>query len=83
LTQERHPLCESERDETAGEMSQEKIEIVQRFFEANERAMKAYWRNLRSIADAVRDDDLEPEAREVWSLVHPDAVWKTVRRRGS
>jgi hypothetical protein len=39
--------------------------------------MKAYWRNPRPIADAIRDDDLEPAEREVWNLVHPDAVWNT------
>ena len=58
-------------------MSQENVEVVQRFFEANERALKAHWENPRSLADAVRDEDLDPEAREAWGLLHPEVVWNT------
>src|SRR4051794_28088896 len=58
-------------------MSQENVEIVQRFFEASDRATEAYWRNPRSIADSMKAGDLDPEAEELWALVHPEAVWNT------
>jgi hypothetical protein len=46
-------------------MSQENVEIVQRLFEASDRATEGYSRNPRSIADSMRAGELDPEAEEL------------------
>jgi ketosteroid isomerase-like protein len=56
-------------------MSQENVETVRQFYEAVERWMAAYWRDPRSIADALKADDLIPEGKAVFELVAPDFVW--------
>jgi ketosteroid isomerase-like protein len=56
-------------------MSQENVELVRRLYEVVERAMKAYFRHPRPVAAAIRDDDLDPEVREAFDLLHPDVVW--------
>ncbi len=58
-------------------MSQENVEIVRRFFEASERSLKAYWKKPRSLAEALKADDLDHETEEMWKLLHPDVVWNT------
>ena len=58
-------------------MSQENVEIVRRFFEASERFLKAYWKKPRSLAEALKANDLDHETEEMWKLVHPDVVWNT------
>ena len=57
-----------------GAMSEENVETVRRFYEALERAVIAYW-NPRSIADALSDDDLDPDAMATFGLLAPDIVW--------
>jgi ketosteroid isomerase-like protein len=59
-------------------MSKENVEIVRRFFEAAERFLEAYWEiKPRPLAEAVKADDPDPETKEMWALLHPDAVWVT------
>ena len=53
------------------------MELVRRFFEASERSLKTYWDNPRSLAEAVRANDLDPEAEEMWTMLDPDVVWNT------
>ena len=56
-------------------MSKENVETVRRFSQAAERALAAHARNRRSLAEAVRADDMSPEDEELWRHLHPDAVW--------
>jgi ketosteroid isomerase-like protein len=56
-------------------MSQENVEIVERFFAAVERAMESYWSDPRSIAAAMKEGDLTPEGEEAFSFLDPDIVW--------
>jgi hypothetical protein len=42
-------------------------EVVRRFYEALERSWEAYWRNPRSLAEAVDADDFELEAGRPWN----------------
>jgi limonene-1,2-epoxide hydrolase len=58
-------------------MSEESVETVERFFEAMDRASKAYWGNPRSIADSIREGALDAEAKEAWGLMHSEVVWNT------
>jgi ketosteroid isomerase-like protein len=58
-------------------MSQENVEIVRGFFDATERAIAAYWENPRSLGDAMKTDDLDPESKDAWKSLHPDVVWNT------
>jgi ketosteroid isomerase-like protein len=58
-------------------MSQENVELVRRAFDALERAFDAYWKEPRSIAEAIEADDW-PEWSEAFSFIHPDVVWQTV-----
>src|SRR5438270_10470770 len=38
---------------------------------------RAYWRNPRSIEDALKTGDLDPETAELLSYLHPEVEWKT------
>ena len=58
-------------------MSQENVEIAQRFSKAFERASRAYWRNPRSLEDGLKTGDLSPEAAELMSYLHPEVEWRT------
>lgn len=58
-------------------MSNEKVELVRRFFEATERMIASYWKNPRSLAEAVRADEVVPEAEEAWKLLDSGFVWNT------
>jgi ketosteroid isomerase-like protein len=58
-------------------MSQQNVELVRRAFDALERAFDAYWKEPRSIAEAIEADDW-PEWSESFAFIHPDVVWQTV-----
>ena len=58
-------------------MSQENVEVVRRALDALGRAFESYWREPRSIADALEAGDW-PEWTEAFAYVHPESVWKTV-----
>jgi hypothetical protein len=44
-------------------MSQENVDVVRSFMDAVQRFFNAYWKDPRSIAEAVEADDLWPEYR--------------------
>jgi ketosteroid isomerase-like protein len=58
-------------------MSQQNVEIAQRFSKAFERASRAYWKDPRSLEDGLKTGDLSPEAAELISHLHPEIEWKT------
>jgi ketosteroid isomerase-like protein len=58
-------------------MSQENVEVVQRFFEAVERLLEA-WKPSRSILEAMKAGDIPPEAREALVYMRPEAEWSPV-----
>ena len=58
-------------------MSEENVDLVRRFFEASGRSLEAYWKNPRSLVEAVNANDLDHETGEMWELLHPDVVWNT------
>ena len=58
-------------------MSQENVEIVERYIEAVDRALLAYWREPRSAEELLNAGELAPEGIELASLVHPNVEWKT------
>ncbi|HMC07262.1 MAG TPA: nuclear transport factor 2 family protein [Solirubrobacterales bacterium] len=55
-------------------MSQENVEIVQRFFGAIERLLQVS-ETSRSLLDAMNASDLPPEAKEALGYLTPDAAW--------
>ena len=57
-------------------MSQENVEIVERYFGAAVRALDAYWDSPRSMAQALVGHDLDGDSRQVLDLMHPDMRWK-------
>jgi ketosteroid isomerase-like protein len=59
-------------------MTQRNVETVRQFFEKIERAFDAYWNEPRSIAAAVRTQNLWPAWSEVFSCVDPQIEWQTV-----
>jgi ketosteroid isomerase-like protein len=58
-------------------MSQENVALVRRFMDAIERGFDAYWKDPRSIATALEEDDLWPEWAEAYEFVHPQIEWQT------
>jgi ketosteroid isomerase-like protein len=58
-------------------VSQENVEIVRRFFDALERSLNA-WDRSRSLAEAVRRDDLPQESREAFRYLSPEAEWNPI-----
>src|SRR2546423_6503597 len=58
-------------------MSQANVEIAERFTKAFERANRAYWRNPRSIEDGLKTGDLDPEAEQLISYLHPEVEWQS------
>jgi ketosteroid isomerase-like protein len=59
-------------------MSEENVEVVRRFIDAMQHSFEAYWKNPRSIAEALQTDTLWPEYREALSFLDPEFEWKTV-----
>jgi ketosteroid isomerase-like protein len=55
-------------------MSQENVELVQRFFSAVERLLQT-WRPEGSLLDAMKRGDVPPEAREALGYMNPDVEW--------
>jgi len=55
-------------------MSQQNVEVVQRFFNAVERLLNT-WQPQGSLLDAMKRGDLPPEARETLSYMNPDVEW--------
>ena len=53
------------------------MEVVRRCFEALERAIDAYWRDPRSIVEAMEADDLWPEWQELFDCLDPQVEWQT------
>jgi hypothetical protein len=58
-------------------MSQENVEIAQRFSKAFEQASRAYWEDPRSFEDGVKTGELGPEAAELIGYLHPEVEWRT------
>jgi ketosteroid isomerase-like protein len=58
-------------------MSEENVEIVRQFLEAQTRWLERYWKSPRSAVDAVNRGDLDPDTTKVWSYLHPDVIWNT------
>jgi hypothetical protein len=58
-------------------MSQENVEVVRRYYEAVQRAFRAYWEDPRSVADSLQAGDVPPVAVEMIRCLNPDAEWKT------
>src|SRR5437588_734796 len=58
-------------------MSQENVEIAQRFSKAFERASRAYWDDPSSIEDGLKTGKLGPEAEELIGYLHPEVEWRT------
>jgi hypothetical protein len=56
-------------------MSQENVEIVRRFFEAQAQVGEAYWKQPYSNAAAFQAGTLPPEAEALMSFVHRDLEW--------
>ena len=56
-------------------MSQENVEIVRRFFDAQARVGEAYWKQPYSFAAAFQAGTLPPEAEDLMSYVHPELEW--------
>ena len=59
-------------------MSDEDVQLVRRCFDVVARAFDAYWREPRSIADAMQANDLWPEWVELFALLDPAVEWKTL-----
>jgi ketosteroid isomerase-like protein len=59
-------------------MSDEDVAFVRRGFEVVARAFDAYWRDPRSITQAMETDELWPEWRELFDLLDPAVEWKTL-----
>jgi hypothetical protein len=59
-------------------VSEENVEIVLRAGNALERAFEAYWAEPRSFVTALENDDLSPEAKELFGFLDPDVAWNTV-----
>ena len=53
-------------------MSQENLEIVQRFFKAVERALQT---RRGAMLDAATAGDIPPDAAEAFGYMHPEAEW--------
>jgi ketosteroid isomerase-like protein len=64
--------------DTDARVPDQDVQVVRRFFEVIERAFDAYWRDPRSIAGALTQDDLWPEWKEAFDHLHPDVEWQTV-----
>jgi ketosteroid isomerase-like protein len=58
-------------------MSQESVELVQRFFSAVERLLQN-WRPEGSLLDAMKRGDVPPEAGEALGYMNPDVEWNPV-----
>jgi len=58
-------------------MSQENVEIVREFLDAQTKWLRRHSQNPRSIVKAVRSGDLDADARKVFTLAHPDLIWNT------
>ena len=58
-------------------MSQQNVEIAQRFSKAFEQASRAYWKDPRSLEDGLKTGNLSPEAAELIGYLHPEVEWKT------
>ena len=58
-------------------MSQENVEIVQRFFDAIERSIEV-WDRSRSFVDALKTGDLPPETAHVLSYLSPEMEWRPI-----
>ena len=59
-------------------MSAENVDLVRRNFEAVQRAVDVYWRDPRSIVQAMDDGTLWPEWEAVLEFLHPEVEWQTV-----
>ena len=59
-------------------MSQENVDRVRRFMDAIERFFDAYWKDPRSIATALEEENVWPEWAEVYECIDPQIEWKTV-----
>jgi ketosteroid isomerase-like protein len=55
-------------------MSQQNVEVVQRFFEVVERFLQT-WRPRGSFVEAVKAGDIPPEAREAFGYLSPEVEW--------
>jgi hypothetical protein len=58
-------------------MSQQNVEVVQRFFEAVERLLET-WDTSRSLQDAMKAGDIPPEAREALGYMNAGAECNAV-----
>jgi ketosteroid isomerase-like protein len=58
-------------------VSEGNVEILRRAIAALDRAFESYWREPRSIAEAMEAADW-PEWMEAMDYVHPEIVWQTV-----
>ena len=58
-------------------MSQENVEVVRRFVEAMERLLEG-WDTSRSVVEAMKADDIPPEAREALGYMTAEAEWSPV-----
>jgi ketosteroid isomerase-like protein len=58
-------------------MSEQNAEIVRRFFEALERSLEV-WERSHSLADAIRDDHVPQESRDVLAFLSPEAEWTPI-----
>src|SRR5215217_6712572 len=58
-------------------MSEGNVDVVRNAIEALDRAFESYWREPRSIADAIEAGDW-PEWTEAMDYVHPQIEWQTV-----
>jgi ketosteroid isomerase-like protein len=56
-------------------MTQENVEIVRRFFDAQAQVGEAYWKQPYSYAAAFRAGTLPPEAEALMRFVHPEMEW--------
>jgi hypothetical protein len=57
--------------DTARAMSEENVEVVRRFVDAMQGSFETYWKNPRSIAEAIQTETLWPEYREALSFLDP------------
>jgi hypothetical protein len=53
-------------------VSEENVEIVQRYFGALIRRVATYCEDPGSISEALKTGDLDPDSREGLALTHPD-----------
>jgi ketosteroid isomerase-like protein len=59
-------------------MSKQNVEVVRRFVGAMQRFFEAYWKDPRSIAEALETETLWPEYQDALSSLDPEFEWKTV-----